>query len=199
MKNSTLWLSVAGAAIGSGLAAYYLIWRYVPEEHFQEVVEPDFAESAQTTGAAITGADLLRAAVAYEGVPYAFGKASREDGFDCSSLIQRAAADGGLQIPRLASNQYLASREVDEATARATPGALAFFYDANAPKTENRSRAFHVAMSTGDGRVFEAQGTGTNVGYYKWGWWNSWFAKKAKADPPKNYGVRFGLLNGVNY
>lgn len=198
-KETTILLSVGGVALAAGAVAYYFIKRYVPEEHFQEVVEPNFAEGAQVTGAAITGADHLRAAVAYEGVPYTFGKASREDGFDCSSLIQRAAADLGVQIPRLASNQYLASRQVDEATAKATPGALVFFYDGDAPQTENRSRAFHVAMSTGDGRVFEAQGSGTNVGYYDWGWWNGWFAKKAKADPPRRYSVRFGLLNGVNY
>lgn len=205
-KINSLWWGVGGVALAAGAAAYYLIGRYVPEEHFQEVVEPDLAGDGATTYATqgeVTGAALLQSAEKYAGVPYVFGKASREDGFDCSSLIQRAAADLGLQIPRLASNQYLACANagllIDEARARATPGALVFFYDQNASSAENRSRAFHVAMSTGDGRVFEAQGNGTNVGYYDWGWWNGWFAKKAKAEQPKAYGVRFGLLPNVNY
>lgn len=200
-------LLVGGVALIGGWVTYKLLYAFNPEEHFEVVEEPDLPNDTtsvqvveqQPDGSTPTGAQLLAATIKYEGVPYVFGKASPEDGFDCSSLIQRGAADLGVQIPRLASNQYLASSSISEEQAKSTPGALIFFYDKQAPSSERRSKAFHVAMSVGNGsQDFEAMGRGTKVGYYKWGWWNRWFEKKREKGEG-DYGVRFGLLPGFTY
>lgn len=205
-------LLLGGVSILGGWATYKLLYAFNPEEHFEVVEEPDIPNDTtsvdvvrpQEDGSAPTGAQLLAATIKYEGVPHVFGKASPEDGFDCSSLIQRGAADLGVQIPRLASNQYLASTPITEEQARNTPGALIFFYDkSDKAKGTKRANAFHVAMSVGNGsQDFEAMGRGTKVGYYKWGWWYSWFRRKlAETDPDKHgdYGVRYGLMPGFTY
>jgi cell wall-associated NlpC family hydrolase len=210
-RKVLFYLAAGGLAAATSWTIYHLLVAYNPEEDFEAPPEePDVPsdaapiQSVRGDGTTPTGAELLASAVKYEGVPYSFGKATREDGFDCSSLPQRAAADIGVQIPRTASVQYLASKnaglaEISEEQARNTPGAFVWFYDMDAPAGSKRALAFHVAMSTGDGRVFEAQGSGTNVGYYKWGWWHNWFKKKAGQTPPQRYGVRYGLMPGFSY
>jgi cell wall-associated NlpC family hydrolase len=207
-RKLLFYLAVGGLAAATSWTLYHILLAYNPEEDFKEPPEePDVPSDAsgvysvRTDGTVPTGQDLVNAAVAYRGVPYVYGKASREEGFDCSGLPQRSAADVGVQIPRTASAQYLASRgaklEIDEEQAKNTPGAFVWFYDKKG--AGKRALAFHVAISTGDGRVIEAQGDGTNVEYYKWGWWNNWFKKKAGQTPPQYYGVRFGLMPGFSY
>jgi cell wall-associated NlpC family hydrolase len=86
--------------------------------------------------------------------------------FDCSSLVQWAAHQAGVQLDRTAEAQYLQLKgmgsTISVEQALHTPGALLF----HLPHEPSPGEAFgpnaHVAISLGDGRTVEAIGT-------KWG------------------------------
>lgn len=99
---------------------------------------------------------FLAAARSQIGVPYNYGD---EDplgpdggpgaGFDCSGLVQWAAARSGITLPRTARAQQAATTP----TTDPRPGDLVFF---GAP-------AHHVGIYLGGGRMLNAPHTGTNV------------------------------------
>ncbi len=86
--------------------------------------------------------------------------------FDCSSFVQWAAHQAGVQLDRTAEAQYLQLKgmgtTISVEQALHTPGALLF----HLPHEPSPGEAFgpnaHVAISLGDGRTVEAIGT-------KWG------------------------------
>jgi cell wall-associated NlpC family hydrolase len=83
------------------------------------------------------------------GVRYVYGGES-PSGFDCSGLMQYVYARLGVQIPRVAADQYRAGRHVSRAELR--PGDLVFF-----------DHLGHVGMYVGGGRFIHAPHTGTVV------------------------------------
>jgi len=83
------------------------------------------------------------------GVRYVYGGES-PSGFDCSGLMQYVYARLGVQIPRVAADQYRAGRHVSRADLR--PGDLVFF-----------DHLGHVGMYVGGGRFIHAPHTGTVV------------------------------------
>lgn len=115
--------------------------------------------------------DLANEVVA-AGIPYAWGGGTLEgigkgiadggaadaagdynkQGFDCSGLTRYLVYQAsGVEIPRVSGDQYGAGQLVSAADAR--PGDLAF--------DDNPSQ--HVMMYVGDGKVVEAQRSGTNI------------------------------------
>lgn len=92
---------------------------------------------------------FVSAALACIGKPYKLGSTDIS-AFDCSSLVQYAAAEAGLQLPRTAALQSKEGQEITRADL--TPGDLIFF-DFEAPPTAIR----HVGIYTGDGKMVNAQ------------------------------------------
>lgn len=97
------------------------------------------------------------------GVPYRFG-GSTPRGFDCSGLAQYAYAAAGIEIPRVSTDQFRASRPVLRHELAA--GDLLFF--------DTDWRRGHVGIYIGDGRFVHAPSSGGRVsveglngGYYK--------------------------------
>lgn len=109
------------------------------------------------TGRGSSG-DFLNAALAQNGDRYVYGAETNLNDanphtFDCSELVQWAAAQAGVSIPDGSSNQRAASIPISVEEAIRTPGALLF-------------RDGHVAISLGDGRTIEAKGSRHGVGIF---------------------------------
>src|SRR4051794_4382059 len=54
---------------------------------------------------AVTGQSAVASAEKYLGVPYVWGGTDPATGLDCSGLVQRAYADLGVDLPRVAADQ----------------------------------------------------------------------------------------------
>jgi cell wall-associated NlpC family hydrolase len=111
----------------------------------------DGLQSSTANGTA-TGADAVAAAKKYLGVPYVWGSADPKTGLDCSGLMQRAYADLGVQLPRVAKDQAKVGQAVPGLD-QAKPGDLLAF---NSPVT-------HIAMYLGDGMMIAAPKPGDHV------------------------------------
>jgi len=93
----------------------------------------------------------IDAAMSYLGVPYVWGGASRS-GVDCSGLIMLAYEAAGIDFPHYSGGQYEDTMRVPLIDIE--PGDLLFYgYDGDQ----------HVAMYVGDGKMIEAEMTGTTV------------------------------------
>ncbi len=102
------------------------------------------------------GDTAVAAALSKLGSPYVWG-AEGPDTFDCSGLVQWAYAQAGLSLPRLASDQYFASRPVD--VSQMLPGdVLVYAYQ---PGVE--STIHHITMYIGNGQMVHAPHTGDVV------------------------------------
>lgn len=117
---------------------------------------------------------FLQSALAQEGDIYDFGHEvdlddANPDVFDCSELVQWAAAQAGVEVTDGSWLQYRQVAQqggvmtVDEALR--TPGALLFRFNGD-PTAGGRPSSAHVAISLGDGRTIEARGTSYGVGTF---------------------------------
>jgi cell wall-associated NlpC family hydrolase len=121
---------------------------------------------------------FLDSALGQAGDPYVWGAEAvggdaNPDSFDCSELIQWAAARAGVQLPDGSWLQYL-ELEQQHATisveqALHTPGALLFSFSTEPTPGGGRPAQAHVAISLGDGRTIEAQSPETGVGTHQAG------------------------------
>lgn len=127
------------------------------------------------TGGSEAGTRFLEAARAQAGDDYVFGaETSMSDAdpgaFDCSELVQWAAAQAGVEVVDGASNQYLTAKQqghlisVDEAAR--TPGALLFSFSTEPQPGGGRPSQAHVAISLGNGSTIEARGSAYGVGEF---------------------------------
>lgn len=113
------------------------------------------------------GSKLVQVAAKQLGQPYVWGGESRkEGGFDCSGLVQWAASQLGISLPRTAAEQGRVGKAVAYKNMR--PGDLLVAKDGG-----------HVVMYAGRGRVIAAPHTGTNVQWQPVG-----------GFPPSSYTVR---------
>ncbi len=93
----------------------------------------------------------IRTAMTYIGTPYVWGGASRS-GVDCSGLIMLAYDAAGIDFPHYSGAMYEDTMRVPLVDIE--PGDLLFYgYDGDQ----------HVAMYVGDGKMIEAEMTGTLV------------------------------------
>ncbi|WP_329581655.1 C40 family peptidase [Kitasatospora sp. NBC_01250] len=104
-------------------------------------------------------------ALAQLGKPYVWG-GNGPAGYDCSGLVQQAYRRAGIELPRVADDQYAATTPISSGQLRR--GDLIFWSDSGRP-----SGIHHVAIYLGDGSYVEAPRPGKkvrvstlNAGYY---------------------------------
>jgi cell wall-associated NlpC family hydrolase len=110
---------------------------------------------AQARAAGTTGADLVRTAQAFAGLPYLWAGTSAY-GFDCSGFTMLVYAAHGITIPRDADDQAAAGTPVD--VAHLQPGDLLFY-----ATDGGRGAIHHVSMYVGDGIMTQSPATGKTV------------------------------------
>jgi hypothetical protein len=92
-----------------------------------------------------SGSDVVSAAMKYLNVPYLWGGTDPNVGLDCSGLVQRAYADLGIQLPRVAADQARQGTPV-ASLADAKPGDLVAF----------GSPVDHIGIYAGNGKMVVA-------------------------------------------
>ncbi|MCU0695563.1 MAG: peptidoglycan-binding protein [Myxococcaceae bacterium] len=105
-----------------------------------------------------TTQEFLWNALGQQGKSYVFGAETNLNDpnpqtFDCSELVEWAAARAGVRFPDGSAAQIDAARPMSVEEALRTPGALLY-------------RPGHIAISLGDGRTIEARGRRYGVGIF---------------------------------
>ncbi len=111
----------------------------------------------QEYGADYLREELVRKAKDFVGVPYLWGSADADRGFDCSGLAMTVYELNGLGLPRTASEQYDAGTFVEREDLR--KGDLVFF------DISSEDKVTHVGIYAGDGRFIHAPGRGKTIRY----------------------------------
>jgi cell wall-associated NlpC family hydrolase len=101
--------------------------------------------------ATFTGGDVVRAARAYDGVPYRSTVCDRAAGMDCDCFVRFAFRDVGNPMPLGIRNQAEQGVRIDWANRRA--GDVLFM---DLVKNLDAGKADHVAIWTRDGYIIDA-------------------------------------------
>jgi cell wall-associated NlpC family hydrolase len=148
-------------------------WRYTKYydtyvARTQQVAAANGGGTAATPGSAPAQGNVesaIQFAMAQLGKPYVWG-GDGPDGYDCSGLVQQAFLRAGIQLPRVADDQYQATTPIGSSQLRR--GDLVFW-----SSNGRVSGIHHVAIYLGDNRYIEAPHAGAKVrisvlssGYY---------------------------------
>jgi peptidoglycan DL-endopeptidase LytE len=98
-------------------------------------------------------ASITHTAMRYLGVPYSWGGTSLS-GVDCSGFVQSVFAKNGIELPRMADEQFAIGRRI--AMGLLMPGDLVFF-------ETYTSGASHVGIYLGHGRFIHASTRGVVI------------------------------------
>lgn len=126
-------------------------------EMAKQVASANLSSSTPTTAAGQvqgipgTAEAFLEKVRSYIGVPYVWGGTDPNTGLDCSGLVQTAARDVGVNLPRVTYDQRHAGIEVN-GIKNARPGDLII--------TNNSG---HVVVYAGNGRIIHAPRPGLKV------------------------------------
>jgi cell wall-associated NlpC family hydrolase len=118
----------------------------------------DFSSEVDGWDAAPEAKKAVEYALAQLGDPYVWG-AEGPDSFDCSGLVQSAYAYAGVSLPRVAADQYNATRDKPVDTEKLLPGDLLYWWD----DPGNWQSVYHTGMYLGDGKMVVAPRTGDVV------------------------------------
>ncbi|MEU5154206.1 C40 family peptidase [Glycomyces sp. NPDC021274] len=118
----------------------------------------DFSSEVDGWDAAPAAKKAVEYALAQLGDPYVWG-AEGPDSFDCSGLVQAAYAYAGVSLPRVAADQYNATRDKPVDTEKLLPGDLLYWWD----DPGNWRSVYHTGMYLGDGKMVVAPRTGDVV------------------------------------
>jgi cell wall-associated NlpC family hydrolase len=118
------------------------------------VAQVNQVAAAIQQGASAPGRDVLAEAHTWLGVPYLYGGCSRQ-GVDCSCLVQLVYRAVGMNLPRVASDQFNATSRIS--SEQAQPGDLVFFANTYMPGIS------HVGIYIGNGQQINAPTTGQVV------------------------------------
>ncbi|MFD0558240.1 NlpC/P60 family protein [Stackebrandtia endophytica] len=108
--------------------------------------------------AAPAAQDAVRYAVAQVGKPYEWG-AVGPNTFDCSGLVLTAYGKQGVQLPRVANDQFRATRTMAVDVSKMLPGDLIFYGD----RAGDWTSVYHVGIYIGDGQMVHAPRPGDSV------------------------------------
>uniref|UniRef100_A0AAU3IA35 LysM peptidoglycan-binding domain-containing C40 family peptidase n=1 Tax=Streptomyces sp. NBC_01393 TaxID=2903851 RepID=A0AAU3IA35_9ACTN len=114
------------------------------------------AKTSPPASSTPSGTKITNQAAKYVGTRYTWGGSSPSAGFDCSGLTYYTFKKLGKSIPRIASDQYHASRKVS------TPrkGDLVFVHDSS-------GYVYHVAIYVSATKWLESEKPGKGVNYYQ--------------------------------
>ena len=112
-------------------------------------------QGIQTSGG---GGALVATAQKYLGIPYVWG-GSTPKGFDCSGLMQYVYAENGININRVADDQWHGAGLKITSMESLRPGDMVFFGESGS------DYASHVGMYVGNGQMIHAPHTGTTIQY----------------------------------
>jgi cell wall-associated NlpC family hydrolase len=120
---------------------------------------PDPLLPGGTLGPAVQHNAVVSTAMQYLGVPYKWGGASPETGFDCSGLVTYVFAKIGVALPHFAAAQWYSPAAVWVRPSRLEAGDLVFFTGSDG----TRKMPGHVGIYVGDGYLIDAPHTGSFV------------------------------------
>lgn len=151
---------ITNATANTNPAIEKINW-YSPEQRAKEAKQQNADASKVATSRASNAAAV---AIAYAeskiGIPYLWGgngTADQGGRFDCSGLMKAAYAKAGIELPRVANDQYNTT-DMHPSWSELKPGDLVFF----GQKGNSRS-IHHVGMYIGDGKMVHAPRTGTKI------------------------------------
>jgi hypothetical protein len=113
------------------------------------------SETAVDDPVAFLRGSIVQTGHRFLGMPYRWGGASEDDGFDCSGLTMTVYRLNGLDLPRNASHQYRAGTAV--AREALAPGDLVFF------ATSRGNAITHVGIYSGEDNFIHAPGRGKSI------------------------------------
>lgn len=142
---------------GALLKARELKEQGVIEEYY--IVRPDQYSLARRSerGDRYVRVQLVQTARSFLGVPYQWGGASEEEGFDCSGLAMSVYRLNGFSLPRTSRDQFRAGDPVPRSSL--SEGDLVFF------DTRGRGTVSHVGIYAGDGQFIHAPRSGRSVSF----------------------------------
>lgn len=103
---------------------------------------------------------VMEEVVKYQGWSYSWGGMNPTQGFDCSGLMQWAFAKAGIQLPRVAKDQWAVTEKIDIKDAQ--PGDLIFFKGTYG----GPNHISHVGIYIDETRMYDSNGSG--IGYHYW-------------------------------
>jgi cell wall-associated NlpC family hydrolase len=127
----------------------------VIEEFYIVLPEDSAAAKRKQYGTDYLRESLVKSARDFIGVPYLWGGASAETGFDCSGLTMTVYQLNGLDMPRHSRTQYDAGDTIDQSDLQ--KGDLVFFL------MRGRGKVSHVGIYIGDGRFIHAPSRGKRI------------------------------------
>ena len=164
MKTTSSSLRLLLAHYGRMSAAVFIMalagCSSAPEKHGATAAVTSVTPPAQKNRhltSAIVGQEIASRAQTHIGIPYRFGGASPNDGFDCSGFVQYVLKQQGLDVPRTSREQAAYSRNIPFMSAQ--PGDILFF------ETGTKKGVSHVGIYIGDNRFVHAPKTGSTVSY----------------------------------
>lgn len=120
------------------------------------IVNPtEYAVAKKQYGIAYLRREIIRTAESFIGVPYLWGGADADTGFDCSGLTMTVYQLNGLDLPRTSQEQVKAG--VPVARERLSRGDLVFF------RTKDGEKVSHVGIYAGEDLFIHAPGRGKKI------------------------------------
>ena len=99
--------------------------------------------------------EIVETARGFIGLPYRWGGASQDKGFDCSGLVMAVYYLNGINLPRTSREQYRVGKPLPKDDL--AEGDLVFF------DTAGKNRVSHVGIYMGDGTFIHAPGRGKTI------------------------------------
>ena len=131
-------------------------------------VLPLLAAPAQAKSIADARNQVVQETLKYLSIPYLWGGTHPKTGLDCSGFVQLVYSKAGLNLPRVAREQYAASLHLKPASV--LPGDMIFF----AMKHPGTAKVDHIGIYVGKGFFVHASFTNgihidavTNPYYYQ--------------------------------